>query len=627
MASINASTVLKKKVPAPAVPSGAAKKKPIGAATSSAAPAARRGAKAPPLKPKALATPTAIVALQGLSSSSSSDAQSPQQLQIMEYYRAAVGAAPLTMNTMAPHTASTTRDRQSGAADLAVAAKHTSVAFVLKTCGILNELQRNLFSDGIESLLTRGGEDLSVYDTSNNETKSMEDNEKEMMETKSIGLKPSSSAVSLTSLLDDMSIMDATTVANSVNSDSKRGKTSPPAAREGCLLILRALTEMVTPSALVEPYICGAFLAAALDETASTNSAVREAAEDCVTALISVTNPWSYSTVIAPIVLQSLHSTEWRVKTAALECLVLLATTVAPKQIYLHIPTLIPACTNQVWDTKAQVSKTAKSALLAICGTNVNSDIRPAIPAIVNAICKPSETNKAVSELMGTTFIVPVDASTLAILCPVLARALKEKLAIHKRAACIVISNMSKLVESPASVAPFGSLLVPELQKVAANVQFEEIRDESLKALKNLTKALGDLYVATDGMNGEAAVGEGTAAASTKDAETAAAELAVLQAEQARVEAEQKRIQEERERIAAEDEAHRLREIEERKKFKEAMDAQRELDRIAEEAAVAAAAEEKQRKEMLKLSTKGEGGKCQGCGLKKCIKTCSFYTK
>ena len=611
MTSINSSTVLKKKIPA--APTAAKK---ASSTTATSAPAARRGAQAPPLKPKALATPTAIATLQGATAT-----PELQTEMIMEYYRAAVGAAPLTMTNLAPHTASTTRDRQHGAADVATAAKHTSVTFVLKTCGILNELQRNLFSDGIESLLTRGGEDLSVFDTIN-EMKSVEDNEKDAAhETKSIGLKPSSSAVSLTSLLDDMSLADATTVANSINSDSKRGKTSPPAAREGCLLLLRALTEIVTPAALVEPYICGAFLAAALDETASTNSAVREAAEDCVTALIRTTNPWSYKTVVAPIVLQSLHSTEWRVKTAAMECLVLLATTVAPKQIHLHIPTLIPACTSQVWDTKAQVSKTAKAALLAICGTNVNSDVRPAIPAIVNAICKPAETNKAISELMGTTFVVPVDASTLAILCPVLARALKEKLALHKRAACIVISNMSKLVESPSAVAPFGSLLVPELQKVAANVQFEEIRDESLKALKNLTKALGDLYVATDGASGEAAAGEGT----TKDAETAATELAALQAEQARVEAEQKRIQEEREKVAAEEEAHRLREIEERKKFKEAMDAQRELDKIAEEAATAAAAEEKQRKEMLKLSTKGEGGKCQGCGLKKCPKTCSFY--
>ena len=127
---------------------------------------------------------------------------------------------------------------------------------------------------------------------------------------------------------------------------------------------------------------------------------------------------------------------------------------------------------------------------MSICETNTNPDVKKAIPAVVNAICKPAETNKAVSELMGTTFVVPVDAPTLAILCPILARALKEKLAIHKRAACVVISNMSKLVETPDAVAPFGSLLVPELHKVSKNVQFQEIRDEALKALDNLTKAL-----------------------------------------------------------------------------------------------------------------------------------------
>jgi hypothetical protein len=613
MASINSSTMLsipKKKTPAVAPKSSTTtlKKKTTTNGSSVGAPA-RRGASAPPLKPKSLATATAIAALQA-------DDGALQQQRVTDFYRTAVGAAPLLVDLAAPHTASTTRDRQQGAADLAVAAKHLSMPFVLKTCGILNELQRNLFPEGIETLLTRGGDNISLVD--NTDVKSNDGDENEE---KAIGLKPSASAVSLTSLLDDMTIGDTTTVVNSVNSDSKRGKTSPPAAREGCLLILRALTEIVGgPQA--EPYVCGAFLAAALDETASTNSAVREAAEDCVKALVGIANPWSYSTVVAPIVLQSLQCTDWRVKTAALECLVQLSAQ-APKQVHLHIPTLIPACTNQVWDTKPQVSKGAKAALLAICETNVNSDIRSAIPAVVNAICKPAETNKAVSELMGTTFVVPVDASTLAILCPVLARALKEKLAIHKRAACLVISNMSKLVESPASVAPFGSLLVPELQKVAANVQFEEIRDESLKALQNLTKALGDLYsAATD----PAAGVESEETKNDADATSSAAALAELKAEQARVEEEQRRIQEERDRIAAEDEAHRLREIEERRKFKEAMDAQRELDRIAAEEAAASAAAEQQRKEMMKLSTKGEGGKCQGCGLKKCPKSCSFYT-
>lgn len=644
MATINASTMLtvKKKVTAPPPPAKTTASNKMGILASSssiagggakkAAPAGRRGAVAPPLKPKDLNHPTLIAALQGEPNAS------VKQQRVLDIFAKAVGAAPsmvsanskngTTIAVAAPHAASTTRDRGNAAADLAVAAKHLSVQFVLKECGILNELQRNLFPDGIATLLSRGG--AGADDEKSNDGGGGG----------AIGggsLKPSTSSLSLSSLcLDNDAFTVATTAANSANTDSKRGKATPPAAREGCLLVLRALCQIVGRHA--EPYICGAFLAAALDECASANSAVREAAEDCVTALTALANPWAFSTVMAPIVLQSLQCTEWRVKAAALElCLVHFCTTTpgAGQRLHPYIPVLIPACASQVWDTKPQVAKAAKAALLAICDTNINTDIRPAIPWIVNAICKPAETNRAVSELMSTTFVVPVDASTLAILCPVLARALKEKLAIHKRAACIVISNMAKLVDSPASVAPFGSLLVPELQKVAANVQFEEIRDESLKALKNLTKALGEQYkaaveeaAAAAAQNTTTTNGSSNGSSSNKeDMKLTAAAIAALEQEQSRVEAEQLRIQLQREALAAEEEAHRQREAQERRVFKEAMDAQRHLDQMAAEEASASAAAEQQRKEMLKLSTKGEGGKCQACGLKKCKKTCNFYAE
>jgi hypothetical protein len=50
---------------------------------------------------------------------------------------------------------------------------------------------------------------------------------------------------------------------------------------------------------------------------------------------------------------------------------------------------------------------------------------------------------------------------------------------------------MSKLVNSPEDVAPFfGPLLIPELKKVATNVQFKEIQDKALRALAMLTKHL-----------------------------------------------------------------------------------------------------------------------------------------
>jgi hypothetical protein len=220
---------------------------------------------------------------------------------------------------------------------------------------------------------------------------------------------------------------------------------------------------------------------------------------------------------------------------------------------------------------------------------------------VVNAISKPADTYKAVEELMSTTFVATVDASTLSILCPILSRGLKEKNAVRKRSCCVVIENMSRLVDSPNAVAPFGPLLVPELKKVVENVQFEDIRDVALSALQALTKALGHADI-------EAAVS------------------AIMREEAEKAEAEQKRIEEALEEERIREEEQRKKEEEERKQFKEAMEAQRLLDKMALEEEEARKQKEMLKKEQQMKSTKSAAGKCQGCGLKKCKKTCLFYS-
>jgi len=175
-------------------------------------------------------------------------------------------------------------------------------------------------------------------------------------------------------------------------------------------------------------------------------------------------------------------------------------------------------------------------------------------------------------------------------------------MAIHKRGCCIVIENMSRLVDTPDAVAPFGPLLVPELSKVVENVQFEEIRDKALSALQALTKALGH-------------------------ADIDSAISALMKMESQRIEAEQARIEEERRLEMEREEEMQKKEEEERKLWREAMEAQRLLDKMALEAEEHKKSEDAAKKEMAKKSTKTVSGQCQGCGLKKCIKTCVFYSK
>jgi len=521
---------------------------------------------APKLKPKEFAKESQISSFILLS-------KDEQELKIKSLFQQVQGERPFHLPST-PTAASTSLDRGHASADLAVVAKSLGVHCVFKKHGILAEVERTLIPNGI------GG----VFASEENGS--------------SGGMSRIMSSVSLASM------ESATSDGGFTNTDTtatvasmEKGKSTPAPAREGCLLLLRALCEIVGKSA--EPYVVP-LLAAALDESSSSQGMIRDASEDTCKAIIKLANPYSTETLLCPVIFEALKSPEWRVKCNALERLSQLATT-APLQICTLLPRIIPIVSRQVWDTKPQVSKAAGSCLLATCYTNVNPDVRPTIPAVVQAIVKPSDTVMAIEELMGTTFVSTVDASTLALLCPVLSRGLKEKLAIHKRATCLVISNMSRLVETPEAVAPFGPLLVPELKKVAENVQFEEIRDAALKALQTLTKALGH--------------------ASIEEAMSS-----VMSLEQEKVEAEQKRIQEEREAAAAREREMAEKEAQERRMWKEAQEAARLLEEIKLKEEEEKKAEESRITDMDKQSVKSTTGKCKSCGLKKCRKDCLFRT-
>lgn len=479
-----------------------------------------------------------------------------------------------------PHTASTTQSRGRAAADLALLVKKLGPIIVLKQFGVLAEMEKTLLPLGIGAVFGNGpGKGIHPGG----------------------GMRKICSSASLASMDSEGALRSAEypstlSVGNSsVGTDSRRGKTTPANAREGALLFLRALCEL--GAKFVEPYVVPLF-AAALDECGSSSSSVRAAADDASEAIVSIANPLAVPMLLVPVVFEALRSPEWRVKSTALERLSQVAA-LAPRQTSKLMPKIIPTVTAQIWDTKPQVTKAAQAALLAVCNTNDNPDVRPAIPAVVHAVSKPADTYKAVEELMATTFVATVDASTLSVLCPILSRGLKEKNAVRKRACCVVIENMSRLVDSPGAVAPFGPLLVPELKKVVENVQFEDIRDVALSALQALTRALGHA-----------------------DVESAMA--SIMRAEAERAEEEQRRIEEALEEDRAAEEAMLKKEEEERKQFREAMEAQRLLDKLALEEEQMEKEKEMLKKHKQKKSTKSAAGKCQGCGLKKCKKTCLF---
>ena len=143
-----------------------------------------------------------------------------------------------------PYKASTSSDRMTAAADLAMVTKTLGVVKILKEMGVLLSLERVLVTEN---------RTISWLVDSNNQD-----------------MKRVPSTASLASMNSAGSYGIGTNA--SVN-DAKKGKTSAVNSREGSLFYIRALCEFIDRS--IELYIV-LLLAAVLDETWSSNSSIRE---------------------------------------------------------------------------------------------------------------------------------------------------------------------------------------------------------------------------------------------------------------------------------------------------------------------------------------------------------------
>ena len=174
MATINASTkhvissTKSSATPPAVVKKGAGKSTSTATTTSTnsgggAGVVARRGAVAPPLKVATQTSALDTLITKSKEKQQSTDSHSdntvdPVAAIVLEMFKRVQGEHT-TFQLNKPHAASTTRDRAGAAADLAyITNKHLGLPYVLSSpCNILNEIQRTLFPNGINSLITRGG--------------------------------------------------------------------------------------------------------------------------------------------------------------------------------------------------------------------------------------------------------------------------------------------------------------------------------------------------------------------------------------------------------------------------------------------------------------------------------------
>ncbi|KAK9478078.1 armadillo-type protein [Lipomyces japonicus] len=260
-------------------------------------------------------------------------------------------------------------------------------------------------------------------------------------------------------------------------------------ARQNALEGVKAIaTKQFTPS--VEAYIVS-LIPSILDKASDKIIPVKNAAEPAVVAVARAINPNAVKFIL-PILSKAVSTaTKWQEKVAALNAIVAVVD-VAPGQVSLRMPELIPLLSEAMWDTKADVKKAARATITKATETINNKDIEKFIPSLIECIAKPTGVPETVHLLGATTFVQEVTSGTLSIMVPLLSRGLAERDTTIKRKAAVIIDNMCKLVEDPQIVAPFLEKLIPGLKSNYDNIADPEARDVTLRALNTIIR-VGDV--------------------------------------------------------------------------------------------------------------------------------------
>ena len=194
----------------------------------------------------------------------------------------------------------------------------------------------------------------------------------------------------------------------------------------------------------------------------------------------------------------SFASLKWQIKVGALGVLGKFAK-YQSDVVKQHLPDMILNLIQMSSEVKPQVKQQTKICFQELCSVIDNVDILKIIPVTIDAYMEPMKyTDKALDELVATSFINEVDSSTLGLLVPILIRGMREKKVASKRRAALVIGNMCKLVNDPRTAAEFYSILKPVLERGIDEIAIEEVRNVCSKSLETLERVASEASEISD---------------------------------------------------------------------------------------------------------------------------------
>ncbi|WFD03197.1 [NU+] prion formation protein 1 [Malassezia obtusa] len=237
-----------------------------------------------------------------------------------------------------------------------------------------------------------------------------------------------------------------------------------------------------------EPWL-GNALAPLLENYADKHEGAKKAAESAVSALAALYPPEAIAELLDHLY-QVIGSSggKWQAKVGALKVMARLADR-AFEQVGDELAHMTPVLTEAMHETKAEVSKQAIRTATKVCGVIDNNDIRPFIPDLVGCMARPDSVPECIKKLSSITFVAEVTGPALAVMVPLLSRALNERSQTVQRQSVIIVDNLCKLVRDPHTAATFLPELYPAVERIQQGASFPEVREHAKSAVDTLRTA------------------------------------------------------------------------------------------------------------------------------------------
>lgn len=288
------------------------------------------------------------------------------------------------------------------------------------------------------------------------------------------------------------------------------------AKREGAMFALGALLERFPRKQKISEVIFllqePKLVACALDALADKQSAVRDGARYALDELNSCLSPEAKVFGLLPLLTTYLGKStgKWQGTVGAFELIGRMADKakigtesreeerqkeVLREAMGRRLEALIPVVENGMHDLKAEVEKQAIKTMNSLTTLLQNDDVAPRIPLLVESMRDPSTEaqKKAIHALSQTTFVTEVTSPVLAMLTPLLERALNTPTTTQEvlRQTVVVIENLTRLVHDPIEARAFLPKLKPGVQAVRDRAALPEVREIGQRAYAVMKKAMG----------------------------------------------------------------------------------------------------------------------------------------